>query len=237
MKNNIKFNIFISVIIICIVISLLVLNIFSNKVIPIFMSYASSELKVISATLINKVVSSNISNLEDVDELVIITKSSDDEIQMIDFNPTILNKILNSTTEYLLSNLKSVENGAENLFSSNIDVSKYSSGIIYQIPIGVVFDNVFLSNLGPKIPVKFNVVGDVSANIKTSIKEYGINNALIEVYIDVSVTEKIIVPFMSDVINVSVSVPVSLKLIQGNIPIYYGSGFTKNSNILSTPTE
>ena len=59
----------------------------------------------------------------------------------------------------------------------------------------------------------------------------------LEISIDVSLNEKIVIPFISKTVNVSASVPISLKLIQGNIPIYYGNGFSKNSNILSTPIE
>jgi len=38
-----------------------------------------------------------------------------------------------------------------------------------------------LSNLGPKIPVKFDLVGEVIINIETKITNYGINNAMMEI--------------------------------------------------------
>ena len=42
---------------------------------------------------------------------------------------------------------------------------------------------------------------------------------------------------MSDTINVKTDIPISLKIMQGNIPSYYGGFFSKNSGILSIPTE
>ena len=63
MKKNIKFNIFISTIIICIIISIFILNIFSKKVFPIFMNYATSQIKTKSVLLINNVVNKHISNI------------------------------------------------------------------------------------------------------------------------------------------------------------------------------
>ena len=232
MKKNIKFNIFISIIIICFFISIFVLNIFRNTVLPIFMEYSVSKIKNVSASLINRVVSSELANLKSINEMIIVTKGSDDEIQMIDFDSQAVNRVLTSITTGLLDNLK--DNDA---FSDAFEENsyKYSNGIVYEVPIGVVSNNIFLSNLGPKIPVKLNMVGDVFTNVNTEIKEYGINNALVKISIDVSVNEKIVIPFISKTVNVSVSVPISLKLIQGNIPIYYGNGFSKNSNILSTP--
>ena len=234
MKKNIKFNIFITVIIICFFISLFVLNIFSNTVLPVFMDYTVSKMKNASTTLINNAISSELANLKSIDEMIIVTKGSDNEIQMIDFNPSIVNSVLTSVTNNLLSNLKKISIDTT-LFDSNIN--KYSNGIVYEVPLGVVSNNIFLSNLGPKIPVKLNMLGDVSTNINTEIKEYGINNALVKISIDVSLNEKIVIPFISKTVNVSESVPISLKLIQGNIPIYYGNGFSRNSNILSTPIE
>lgn len=234
MKKNIKFNIFITVIIICFFISLFVLNVFSNTVLPLFMDYTVSKMRNASTTLIKNAISSELANLKSIDEMIIVTKGSDNEIQMIDFNSVIVNRVLTSITDKLLSNLKGIETDTT-LFDS--DIYKYSNGIVYDIPLGVVSNNIFLSNLGPKIPVKLNMVGDVSTNINTEIKEYGINNALVKISIDVSLNEKIVIPFISKTVNVSASVPISLKLIQGNIPIYYGDGFSRNSNILSTPIE
>lgn len=234
MKKNIKFNIFITVIIICFFASIFVINIFSNTVLPIFMDYTVSKMRNISTTLINNTISNELANLKSIDEMIIVTKGSDDEIQMIDFNSTIVNSVLTSVTDNLLSSLKKVETDTA-LFDS--DSHKYSNGIVYEVPLGIVSNNIFLSNLGPKIPVKLNMIGDIFTNVNTEIKEYGINNALVKISIDVSLNEKIIIPFISKTVNVSVSVPISLKLIQGNIPIYYGNGFSKNSNILSTPIE
>lgn len=231
MKNNIKFNIFIIVIIICFIISIFTLNIFSKKVLPIFMNYAVSQIKIKTTSLINKVVSEEVSNISNLDELISITKNSSNDIQMIDFNSGYVNKLLVSTTKSLLNKIENI-----NIFDNSI-ISKYEDGFIYEIPIGSIFNNIFLNNLGPKIPLKINIIGDVFANINTEIKEYGINNALLEISVNVSVTEKVIIPFISENINVSLSIPVSLKLIQGNIPIYYGSGFERNSNIISTPTS
>lgn len=234
MKKNIKFNIFITIIIICFFASIFVINIFSNTVLPIFMDYTVSKMRNISTTLINNTISSELANLKSIDEMIIVTKGSDDEIQMIDFNSTIVNKVLTSVTDNLLSSLKKIESDST-LFGS--DSHKYSNGMVYEVPLGVASNNIFLSNLGPKIPVKLNMIGDIFTNINTEIKEYGINNALVKISIDVSLNEKIIIPFISKTVNVTVSVPISLKLIQGNIPIYYGNGFSKNSNILSTPIE
>lgn len=202
-----------------------------------YIEYTSSKLKTISTTIINRTVCKEISNLQNIDDMIIVTKNKDNEIQMIDFNSTVVNKILVSITDSILMDLKSIENGSNEMFSNSIDIYKYSNGIIYEVPIGTITNNIFLGSLGFKVPVKLSIIGDVISNVNTKIKEYGINNALIEISINVSVNEKVVVPFTSQTINVSMSVPIYLKLIQGNIPIYYGNGLSRDSNILSVPTK
>lgn len=199
-----------------------------------YIEYTSSKLKTISTTIINRTVCKEISNLQNIDDMIIVTKNKDNEIQMIDFNSTVVNKILVSITDSILMDLKSIENGSNEMFSNSIDIYKYSNGIIYEVPIGTITNNIFLGSLGFKVPVKLSIIGDVISNVNTKIKEYGINNALIEISINVSVNEKVVVPFTSQTINVSMSVPIYLKLIQGNIPIYYGNGLSRDSNILYT---
>ena len=117
----------------------LLLNYISNKVLPIFMNYIMSEMKNISTDIINKTVSNELSNFND--NLIYITKNSNDEIQTIDYNSNTANKILVSITDDILNNLKSLENDLVYTKES------YSKGIIYTIPLGSAFENVFIEQL------------------------------------------------------------------------------------------
>ena len=69
--------------------------------------------------------------------------------------------------------------------------------------------------------------------MKTNIKEYGINNALLEVSILVEVNMRVNLPFVSDNISISSSLPVSVKLIQGTIPDFYNGMLQSSSNSLN----
>ncbi len=103
---------------------------------------------------------------------------------------------------------------------------KLKKGIIYEIPSGLVFNNVIMTNIGPKIPVRLSLLGDVSTNFKTDVTNYGINNALIKLVITVEIKEQVILPFTSKQISVKTEVPLALKLMQGDIPHYYFNGST-----------
>ena len=226
--------------ILIIVLSLMSLNFLNKKVSPVLFSYAQSETKRLSTIIINKAINKQLANGIDLEKLFQIVKNTDGEIQTIDFNPLVVNKILNTTTNVVLVNLKAVEEGNINFVELPdilINSKNLQKGIIYELPIFVSTNNLLLSNLGPKIPIKLNVIGSVESNIKTNIKEYGINNALIEVFVEITVSEMVNVPFISNKVKVTSSIPIAFKVIQGKVPRYYGGNLSKESNILSIPIE
>lgn len=204
----------------------------NNKITPVLMEYASAKAKTFATALINQSIEKYTKDF-DSEELFIVSKNDEDEIKSIDFNPINVNKILNLITNDITNNLSKIEQGT----SIIENYGSVKEGIIYRIPLGMMFKNSLLNNLGPKIPVRLNFIGDITSNINTNITDYGINNALIEVYIHITVQEKVILPFASNNIKVENKVPVALKLIQGKIPNYYFKGMSGDSKILTVPVE
>ena len=214
----------------------------NKKVTPVMMEYASVEAQNISSLVMNKAISENISAILNMDELFIISRNTNNEINMIDFNPLIVNGVLTKITNIIHEELHNLEMGnteylefSNSLFLTNS--SKRSKGILFEIPSGVVFNNPLLSNLGPKIPVQISFIGDIISNIDTKVTNYGINNALIEVNLHLEVTAKVLLPITTKETLVELSIPLALKLIQGNIPNYYLNGFNGSSSVLTVPVE
>lgn len=102
---------------------------------------------------------------------------------------------------------------------------------------GVISSNSLLSNLGPKIPVKFDLVGEVISNIETKITNYGINNAMMEISVNIELSEQVILTFVSKKIVYNVNIPIAIKLIQGTVPNYYFNGLSRNSPNVFIPME
>lgn len=244
-KNRIKFS---KGKILILVITLLIISIFmaikfiSLKVNPILLDYAEFESRKLASVVINSAVSQNITQNIDVEELFLITKDNNNDIKTIDFNPITVNKILTQITNDVQVNLKHIEQGKIELLNLttnaliDYNTDKLKQGIIYEIPTGVIMGNSFLSNLGPKIPVKFSLVGDIVSYVNTKITDYGINNALIEINIVLELTEKVILPFITDKIKIETSIPVALKMVQGSVPNYYLNG-AQNSPSFALPIE
>lgn len=212
------------------------------KVNPILLDYAELESRKIASIVINNAVNKNVTENVDVEDLFLITKDANDEIKTIDFNPITVNKLLTKTTNSVQMNLKYIEQGKIELLdlatNALIDYNKdkLKQGIIYEIPTGVIFGNSFLANIGPTVPVKFSLVGDIISYVNTKITNYGINNALIEVNIVLELSEQVILPFVTNKIKIETTIPVALKLIQGSVPEYYMNG-VQNSPSFALPIE
>ena len=219
------------------------LNYLNKNVVPVLMSYATSQVKKFSSLIINRAISKQIAEDLSVEDMFIITKSETGEIRTIDFDPIVVNKTLNKIVNTIQLNLKYLEEGKLELLELPDNVlidyneEELSKGVIYEIPSGVVFNNSLLANLGPKIPVKLSLIGDIVSNVNTKVTNYGINNALIEVSIYVQVESRVILPFITDTVIVETEIPVAMKLVQGIVPDYLLGGLTNSSVPIKVPNE
>lgn len=229
--KKIKKNLFIISLILIIVCIILLFRIINNKMIPIYVDYATMEAKKIGSVIINRSVNSEVEKKLKYDDLLIVDKNSKNEVMMIDFNPVVVNRILNDITNNIQNDFKEIKRGNidESKWEDKININSKKKGVIYEMPSGIVFNNVLFRNLGPKIPVKLELEGDILTNINTHVSNYGINNALIEISVVVEVNEKVILPITTKDIKVKSSIPLFIKMIQGTVPEYLG-GIEKNSS-------
>lgn len=206
---------------------ILSLHFISSRISPGLMEYAEIQAKKFVTLLINSAVTESIGEDLEADSLFLITKDPNGEIRSIDLDPVKVNRLLSNTTNSIQVNLHYIEKGEVDKLTlmddtlKDYDPNDLKKGIIGNIPTGVIFKNALLSNLGPKFPIRLKIMGDIITNIKTKVTNYGINNAVIEVSIQVDVTTQAILPFSSKVIKVSSDIPLTIKLMQGNVPSYY----------------
>lgn len=194
----------------------------NKRALPAIMNYASVQTKKIAIEVLRNTGLKEVNKKIKEEQIFEITKNKNGEIESIDFNTAMLNETLIIVAKSVRKKLKEVEQGKglpDEMYSEFLD-KKLKNGIIYEVPIGVAFKNSFLANVGPKIPVKVEYSGNVGLDVKTRVKSYGLNSALIEVYIYIEVTQSTILPFQSKSVKVTSEVPVVMKVIKGSIPNY-----------------
>ena len=214
---------------------------FSNRSFKTLEQYVDSEANKVLSTIVNKIVLEEVTSQVNFEKLFQISKDKNGSIQTIDFDSLAVNDILSFVTNSVENNLNMLETGKLDLNNFNLGYrppyEMRSKGIIALIPLGVSLNNFFLSNFGPKIPVKLRKIGSVSTNLNTVVKDYGINNVLITLSVHISVSEVVNVPFNSKKVTVENDIPIAIKVIQGSIPEYYGSIINKSSPILSSNVD
>ena len=87
-----------------------------------------------------------------------------------------------------------------------------------------------LANIGPKIPLNLSVIGNVQTDVHSKVTNYGLNNALIEVFVDIQMQMVIQMPFLSKKVEIKKSIPLTMEMIQGDIPNYYLDSEGKNNS-------
>lgn len=220
--NSLLKNVYILTFILVILFSFLFLGILNKKAIPVIMSYANVQTKRIAIEVLRTTGLKEVNKMIKKEEPFTTIKNNSGEIESIDFNTSLLNETLIVVAKSVRRRLREIEKGEKlplELYQDNLD-NRLKKGIIYEVPIGVVFKNSFLSNMGPRVPVKIEYTGNVGLDVKSRVKSYGLNSALIEIYIYVEVTQRTILPFQSSDIKVTSEIPVIMKVVKGSVSNY-----------------
>lgn len=224
-----KDTILIVVLLVLLIVSL-IFKYINTKIVPPLEVYAENEVKKISSLIISDAVESISFSEEETMSFFNTLTNKSDEVISVDFNTAKINKSLVKLNKAVYKDLKLFENGIYKLEDTEIE----TEDLIYKIPLGYITGNYTLSNIGPKVPLKAKVIGNVVSNIKTEVSSYGINNSLLKVYIDVTVNMRFMLPLISKDVLVNNSIPLVVKIIQGKIPNVYGGSYAVTSPITSS---
>ncbi len=208
---------------------------FNQKITPKLLNVAEASIDKLNETIITNFKVKDMYPKIDLENAILITKNAKDEIISVDFDLETVYKGLSLVTEYLQKSIEDITVRKNILNYYNEDISSELDRIILTIPIGVAADSLYLNNLGPRIPVSITYIGYVSSSVRIKLEDYGINNVLISIFIDCSLTNKFIIPSIEKGINHSYSILVASKIIQGVVPEYYGGAIETKSNILNVP--
>ena len=166
----------------------------------------------------------------DWNEILKITKNKDNEILLVDFDLQQANNLNKQITEMLENSLNAISLD----YSLNMQNSKsINNGVRVDVPFFIYSNWAFISNLGPKIPVKVSLIGGVKTNLKTNVKDYGLNNCLVEICMTTTIKIDVITPIQDKEYVLDYDVLLDSKLIQGRIPYFYGGTISEEKIIES----
>ena len=70
-------------------------------------------------------------------------------------------------------------------------------------------------------------------NLRTKVTNYGLNNALVEVYVYVEFSNQIITPFKKQEMKLEYDAVIASMMIEGEVPSFYNGTIEKESSIYS----
>lgn len=187
-----------------------------HKIEPILKNIARSEVHNIGYEAINDAVLETTHKI-DTSKLYSVHEQKGQR-PAYTLNYKVYNQILGEMTESIHDKLKSKQHSKKDRFGNRLN------SIVYQIPLGAALNNSLLSDVGPPVPVEMALVGNVESQLQTKLKNVGINNTYIEVYVHLKVNVQVVVPFSSEKVAIENNVKLGDLYLPQDIPEYYGDG-------------
>lgn len=209
---------------------ILTLYLINSRLMPTYLEYAHVQTQKIASYVVSKAIDARTTKVLDINEIIVELPPGESEIITAKFNTEIINRVRAETTTLVKEYLEQAENGdlsrLPNLDTVEYDVGKMEAGdgIVFFVPLGQVLNIPIIGNLGPKIPIRFHIIGNVHSDVESKIEEFGINMAKVEVYIHLEVNVQIIVPFASESATVEQNIPVAIGIVSGKVPHIYTNG-------------
>lgn len=213
------------------------LKYFSEHINEQLIEISSLEIRKKTYQFLTNEINHDILNQNTIQDILVIHKNQKDEILYVDFNLDKAYQVLDQVSDILTHSYEKIESGEIDVTYADSTFNHKSNGIMLSIPIGSVFNSIYFYNIGPKIPVQVNFVGTVLTNLETKVTNYGLNNALVEVFVYMEFHNQIIAPFETADIPLKYTSIIASMMIEGEVPSFYNGEIAKESNIYSKTVE
>lgn len=177
-----------------------ILYFFNNKISPVILKLAEDRLRSEATNIIYETALDIYSKDFDYKEIMIIEKDGEGNITLLRADTVRLN--------YLASKL---------VLESNEKIQDLKD-LDIKIPIGYASNNLAVKNIGPKININLEQIGNVTNNYESVFEGAGINQTIHKIYLNVSMKLKVAIPLNSKDIEITCKIPVSETIIVGKIP-------------------
>ncbi len=176
--------------------------------------YIGKQIELASTQTFKEVINHNVLSKLDSEKLVNIHYNSNMQISSVIINTKMVNQILSDAHIVI-----------DNIFKAHLE--EYFQDL--EIPIGTLISKSIFSNLGPVIKIPITPVGAYHLDILTTTTPYGINNSLIEVFLDINVDIEALIPLQKKSFPCNTKIVILSQVIQGEIPKYYYSSGNEGS--------
>ena len=195
-----EFKPIILVIISILLVFILSIFLYDKKIYPAVLQVAESLIKADTIECISKTSMEQFDEEFNYDEMIIIDKDNEGNINMIRANTVKLN--------YLTSRLS---------IRCNEELQKMGE-VGVEVPLGWMTDNSAFYEFGPDINVKVDPIGNMKVSYESKFESAGINQTRHKIYLNVEARVRMKIPLNSKEQVVTCQIPVAETIIVGKTP-------------------
>ena len=201
---------------------------FTSKLGSVMLEAAERELyEITSMIIINNITREKLNHVA-LEDIIVVNKNQNEEVTDIDFR-------LDMAYEMLLYLRQDLDRAAFAVKDGEVpdNASVVNDNLIIKIPFYAYTNNPLLMNLGPRVPVKVNLLEVIRGEIITTVSDYGINTILVNVWLNLYVSQSIILPTGREVTNIDFEILIASRIIQGQIPNFFPGMIERQSGIIN----
>lgn len=212
------------------------LTLFSKFVSPGIVNISKLKVNEVTTNIVNNAVLNYKKNNINLNDLIITKNNSKEEIIAVDINMDKAYIVLEDIMKEIRENIKKFQKGQYQYYNME-SLKIVNNGLVIAIPLGAMAGKNLVVNLGPRIPVKLSLLENVKINLRTEVKQYGINNSLINLYIKVNIEQNIEMPSEAKSFFYNYEMLLSSKLVYGVVPDFFGGYKGSEEEIVNIPVN
>lgn len=170
---------------------------------PTILAIAKVNAEQIAVKAIQDAVNDKVANSVEYKDIIFIRTDNRGRVVLMQANTVKINSLAANIILDIQKNLSKLD------------------GTVIQIPLGQVLKSQLLATYGPKIKVTLVPIGTVKVKLIDDFQQAGINQTRHRLYLNVCGQVKIIIPLVSDYVDVSYQVPIAETIIVGEVPQTY----------------
>ncbi|MBP3284148.1 MAG: sporulation protein YunB [Clostridia bacterium] len=169
---------------------------------PLFYVLSKEKVYAHIFEIINQTIYEQMKEIGD-DSLIQYQYNTEGEINAVNANVVVMNKLNNEINTEIIQKLSNLEN------------------IYVKVPLGSLAGMNFLSGIGPEIPIKIIPLNTLGTEYRTEFTSAGINQTRHRIYIKVRCEVNVLSNISSDIQNIEIEIPISETILLGNVPSTY----------------
>lgn len=166
---------------------------------PIIDTICKDKAKSVATIICNEESTKIITNYK-YEDLITIHRDNEGNIQMVQSNIVPINYIISDVGEKIQKRIEQTQSTRT------------------QINLGSFTGSKILSGIGPSIPIKLSLVGNVETDLRSEFKSQGVNQTIHRIYLQVDCKINILTPYNTTGEKISNQVLIAENVIVGAVP-------------------